>query len=121
MQEGQMPAPEGAPAGQEPPKQGGGGGIADALVGVDQGLAMIAKATAENPQVPPEAKQHFQTAREAYQAGVEILMQAAGGGAAPQGQPQGGAPQAAAPSPGGPVAPEAGGGRAIPMSPRGVR
>lgn len=118
MQEGQMPAPQGAPAGQESPKQGGGGGIADALVEVDKGLGMIAKATAENPQVPPEAKQHFATAREAYQAGVEILMQAAGGGAP---QRQGGAPEAAAPSPGGPVAPEAGGSRAVPMTPRGVR
>lgn len=79
-----------APAGGE-----GGGGVADAIVGIDAGLAKLAKATAENPQVPDGAKAAIQSALDAFRAFTDQLT----GGGGEEGAPpaQGAVPAMAGP------------------------
>ncbi len=76
MPEGQMP-PEAAPAEQKPE----GGGPAEALNALGQGLSDVAGAMAQDPGVPDGAKQAFASALEAFKAGMAALE---GGGEGPQ-------------------------------------
>jgi hypothetical protein len=114
MQEGQAAAPQGAPEAQAK-----GPGIAEAIVQGDKILATIAKAVVSNPQLPPELKEQAQALSEGYRQFTDALLQAAqSAGGAPQAAPQG----APGPAPGGaPVAQEAGAGRAVPVTPGGMR
>jgi hypothetical protein len=81
------------------PAQEQGGGIVEALTGLDKGLFQITTAVTENPQVPEEAKAAFQSALQAFRKGLEMLT--SGGGQ---------------PAPSGPVTPEQGVSGAQPMS-----
>lgn len=62
----------------------GGGGVADAIVGLDAGLAKLAKASIENPQIPEGAKQAIQAALDAFRSYTDALT---GGGEAPAPEP----------------------------------
>lgn len=109
MQEGQAAAPQGA----APPQKGGG--MAEALVGVDKTLSMLAQA----PTLPPELKEQAQALRQGFSQFTEALMAAAKGGAAAPAAPEQGPPQA--PRGNQPVSPEAGVSGAVPMQPGGMR
>lgn len=95
------PVAPGAPA----PGADGGGGVADAIVGLDAGLSKLAKATLDNPGVPDSAKAKIQAAVDAFRAFTDELT---GGG----GEEAGPAPQSA------PVPAMAGPG-GVPMNHRG--
>jgi len=59
----------------------GGGGVAEAIVGLDSGLSKLAKATLDNPQVPDSAKAKIQAAVDAFRAFTDELT--GGGGEEP--------------------------------------
>ncbi len=103
------PAPGGAPPqGGPPPDQGGGGGgIGDAIIQVDQTLNKITQAVTQNPKLPDEIKKGFSDALTAFRGASQALVQAAGGGGnEPDGDEGGGA-----------VSPQAGGSSgAVPMT-----
>ena len=67
---------------------GGGGGVADVIVSLDAGLAKLAKATLENPQIPEEAKAALQGSLDAFRAFTTALT-GEGGGEEPSAQPVG--------------------------------
>lgn len=73
----------GAPAAPE----GGGGGVADALVALDQQLFRVVSAV-QKAQVPDDVKQAFSQALDAFRSGLEALT---GGGASSQPQSAGAA------------------------------
>lgn len=86
-----------------------GGGMAEALVSLDNQLAKVIQAVTQNDKVPDEIKGDFAQSLQAWRSGLEKLTQFVGGG-------EGEAAQ------GGAVAPEAGANAgAVPMSPAGVR
>lgn len=72
------------PGADAPASGEGGGGVAEAIVGLDAGLAKLAKASLENPQIPEGAKQAIQASLEAFRAFTDELT---GGGQEPAAGP----------------------------------
>jgi hypothetical protein len=94
------------------PAQPSGGGVVEALVGLDAQLAKITQAITQNDKVPDEIKGDFSNALQAWRSGMTKIQQLAGDGA----------PEPDADEQQGAVAPEVGASRgAVPMSPAGVR
>lgn len=60
----------------------GGSGVTEAIVGIDAGLAKLAKASAENPEIPDGAKASIQAALDAFRAFTDELT--GGSEAAPE-------------------------------------
>jgi len=114
---GGQPPQGGAPGGQ-PPGGPQGGGIAQALVMVDQTLNKIATAVGQNQQIPDDVKAAAQDALNAYRKFENALVKAAGG------EPQGQSDDDGDEGPGGPgtTTPQQGGrGGAVPMSHQSMR
>ena len=113
----QQGAPQGAPAQGDQGGAGGppqGGGIADAIVQVDQTLYKITQAAQANPQVPKEVKDNAQAALSAFRTFSQSLVKAVGGEA--DGQPEPDEDDA-----GGTTTPEQGASGAVPMSHANMR
>lgn len=100
-----MPEAPMAPAAAGP--GGDGGGVAEAIAGLDAGLSKLAKITIENPKIPDGAKASLQAAVDAFRAFTSEL----GGGG------EGDAASAPAQAgPGGGTLPAMGGAAGVPMS-----
>lgn len=81
------PMPQGAPAPGAPPpgggapqgQQGQGGGVAQAIVQLDQMMLHLTQAISQNPQIGQDVKQAWQEAQSALRKAEQALVQAAGG------------------------------------------
>lgn len=76
---GEQQAPAPAEGGGE-----GGGGVAEVLQKLDQGLLQVTQALAQSQGAPEGAKEAFAASLAAFRQGLEILTSDGGGARAPQ-------------------------------------